>query len=102
MILGVHHSVDFPSIYDIEDMDVSNNQKIKAVNESAYNPAIEELDVKLPATKKVLDVLLEDLVPSSRLSPPTSTNRFGISEQLPASQDVNNIHVFTDNNKSTC
>ena len=79
----------------------SNNWTITAVNESAYNPTIDELDVKLPATKKVQDVLLEDLVLSSRLSPPTDTNKFGIGEQLPVSQDVNNIHVFNDNNKST-
>ena len=71
---------------------------IAAVNESAYNPTIEELDVKLPATKKAQDVLLEDLVPSSRLSPPTATNTF---EQLHVSQYVNNIHVFNDHNKST-
>ena len=45
--------------------------------------------------------VLRDLVPSSRLSPLTATNRFGISEQLPVSQDVNNIHAFNDNNKST-
>ena len=54
-----------------------------------------------PATKKAQDELLDDLVPSSRLSPPTATNGFGIGEQLPVSQDVNNIHVFNDNNKST-
>ena len=42
MIPGVDHNVDFPSIYDVEELDVSNNQTITAVNESAYNPAIEE------------------------------------------------------------
>ena len=47
VIPGVDHSVDFPSIYDIEDMDVSNNWTTTAVNESAYNAATEELDVKL-------------------------------------------------------
>ena len=93
--------MDITSIYDVEDMDVSNKQTITAVNESAYNPAIEELDVKLPATKKAQDVQLEDLVPSSTLSPPTATNRFGISEQLSVSQDVNNSHIFNNNNKST-
>ena len=44
---------------------------------------------------------MEDLVLSSRLSPPTATNRFGIGEQLSVSQDVNNVHVFNDNNKMT-
>ena len=101
VIPGVDHSVDFPSIYDVEELDVSNNRTITAVHESAYNPAIEELDERLPATKKAQDELLEDLVPSSRLSSPTATNGFGIGEQLPVSQDVNNIHVFNDNNKST-
>ena len=101
VIPGVDHSVDFPSFYDVEELDVSYNWTITAVNESAYNPTIEELDVKLPATKKAQDVLLEDLVPCSRLSPLTATNRFGIGEQLSVSQDVNNNHVLNDNNKST-
>ena len=101
VIHGVDHNVDFPSIYDVEDMDVSNNQTIIAVNESTYNPTIQELDVKPPATKKAQDVLLEDLATSSTMLPPTATNRFGISEQVPVSQDVNNIHVFNDNDKST-
>ena len=101
VIPGVDNCVDIPSIYDIEEWDISNNQTMTAVNESVYNPVIEELDVKLPATKKAQDVLLEDHVPSSRLSPPTATNRFGIGEQLPVSQDVNTIHVFNDNHKST-
>ena len=66
MIPGVDHGLDFPSIYDIEEWDVANNWTITAVNESAYNPAIEELDVKVPATKKAQDVQLEDHAPSSR------------------------------------
>ena len=81
-------------------MDISNNWTITVANESAYNPTIEELDVKLPASKKAQDVLLEDIVPST-MSPPIPTNIFGIREQLPVSQVVNNIHVFNDNNKST-
>ena len=40
MIHGVDHSVD-----------VSNIKTVTAANESAYNPTIEELDVKPPATK---------------------------------------------------
>ena len=43
---------------------------------------------------KAQGVLLEDPVPSSAMSRPTATNIFGISEQLPVSQDVNNIHVI--------
>ena len=78
-----------------------SNQTITAVKGSTYHPAIEELEVKPPATKKAQDVPLEDLVPSSTMSPPTATNIFGISEQLPVSQDINNIHVFNDNDKST-
>ena len=80
VIPGVDHSVDFPSTYDVEELDVSNNHITTAFNESAYHPAVEELDVKLPATMKAQDVPLEDLVPSSRLSPPTATNRIGIDE----------------------
>ena len=57
--------------------------------------------MELQATKKAPDVLLEDLVPYSTMSPPTPTNIFGISEQLPVLQVVNNIHVFNDNNKSS-
>ena len=101
VIPGVDHGVELPSIYDVEEYNVSNNCTIAAVNESAYNPTVEELDVKLPATMKAQDVLLEDLVPSSRLSPPTATNRFGIGKELPVSQVVNNVHVFNDNNKIT-
>ena len=56
-----------------------------AFNKSAYHPTDEELDVELPATMKAQDILLEDLVPSSRLSPHTGTNRIGISEQLTVS-----------------
>ena len=91
---------DFASIYDIEELDVSNNCTITAVKEPVYHPTVEELDVKLPVTKKAQDVLLEDLVHSSRFSPPTATNRFGIGEQHSVSQDVNNVHVFNDNNKN--
>ena len=100
VIHGVDHNVDFPSIYDVDEMDDSNNQTITAVKNSTYHPASEELDVKSPATKKVQDVVLEDLVPSSTMSPPAATNIFGISEQLSVSQDVNTIHVFNDNDKS--
>ena len=101
VIHGVDHNADFPSTYDVDEMDVSNNLTITAVKDSMYHAAIEELEVKPPATKKAQDVLLEDLVPSSTMAPPTPTNIFGISEQLPVSQDANNIHVFNDNNKST-
>ena len=38
VICGVDHSVDLPSIYDVDEMGVSNNQTITAVNESAYHP----------------------------------------------------------------
>ena len=101
VIPGADHSVDFPSTYDVEELDISNNHTITAFKESAYHPTDEELDVKLPVTMKAQDVLLEDLVPSSRPSPHTATNRDGIGEQLTVSQDVNNIHVFNDNNKMT-
>ena len=57
--------------------------------------------MKSPATKKQ-DVLLEDIVPSSTISPPTVTNIiFGITQQCPASPGVNNIHVFNDNDNKT-
>ena len=49
VIPGVDHSMDFPSIYAIEELDVLNNWTTTAVNESACNPTIEELDVKLPS-----------------------------------------------------
>ena len=100
VIWGVDHNVDFPSVYDVDEMDFSNNQTITAVKDSTY-PASEELDLKPPATKKAQGVLLEDLVPSSTMSPPTATSIFGISEQLSMSQDVSNIHVFNDNDMST-
>ena len=70
------------------------------MKDSTYHPASEELHVKPPATKKQ-DVLLKDIVLSSRISPPTPMNIFGIIQELPASQDVNNIHVFNDNNNNT-
>ena len=98
VIPGVDHSVDFPSAYDVEELDLSNNHTITAFNKSVY----QELDAKLPATMKAQDILLEDLVPSSsRPSPHTGTNRIGIAEQLNVSKDVNNIHVFNDNKKMT-
>ena len=62
-------------------------------NSSACHPTDEDLDVKLPATTKADDVLLEDLVPT--------TNRVGVGEQLNVSQDLNNFHVFKDDNKMT-
>ena len=76
MIHGVDHNVDYPSIYDVDKMDASNNQTITAVKDSTYHPAIEELEVKPPTTKKAQDVLLEDLVPSSTMSPRTAINIF--------------------------
>ena len=101
MIPGVDHSVDFPSTYDVEELDLPHNPTITADNESAYHPTDKDLNVKLPATMKAQDVLLEDLVPTSILSPHTATNRIGVSEQLNVSQDLKNIHVFNDNNKMT-
>ena len=93
--------MDFPFICDVEELDVSNNCTTTAVNESVHHPTVEELDVKLPAAKKAQDVLLEYLVPSSKFSPPTAASTFGVGEQLPVSQGVNNVHVFNDNHKST-
>ena len=52
VIRGVDHNVDFQSIYDIDKMDVLNNQTITAVKDSTYHPASEEMDVKPQATKK--------------------------------------------------
>ena len=63
MIPGDDHSEDSPSTYDVEELDLSHNPTITADNLSAYHPTDEDLDVKLPATTKVHDVLLEDLVP---------------------------------------
>ena len=92
VIPGVDHSVDLPSTYDVEELGVSNSHTISAFNESAYHPTVEELDVKLPASMKAQDILLP---------PPTAPDRFGFCEQHPVSQDVNNIHVFDDNNNMT-
>ena len=101
MIPGVDHSVDFPSTYNVEDLDLSHTPTITADNESAYHHADEDLDVKLPATMKAQDVLLEDLVPTSIPLPHKATNRIGVREQLNVSKDLNNIHVFNDNNEMT-
>ena len=64
VIHGVHHNVDFPSMNDVDEMDVF----ITAVTDSTYHPAGEDLDVKPQATKKVQDVVLGDPVPSSTIS----------------------------------
>ena len=88
-------------MYDIDKMDLSNNWTITGVKDSTYHPRIEELEVKPPAAKKAQDVLLENLALSSRMSLPTATNIFGFSEQLPVSQDIDNIHVFNNNDMST-
>ena len=42
VIPGVDHSVDFPSTYDVEELDASNNSTITAFHESAYHPTDEE------------------------------------------------------------
>ena len=46
MISGVDHSVDFPSTYDVEELDLSNNPTITAFNESANHPMDEDSDMK--------------------------------------------------------
>ena len=101
MIPGVDHSVDFPSTYNVEELDLSHTPTITADNESAYHHTDEDLDVKLPATMKAQDVLLEDLVPTSIPLPHKATNRIGFREQLNVSKDLNYIHVFNDNNEMT-
>ena len=50
MIPGVDYSVDFPSTYDVEELDLSHNPIITAENGSEYHPTDKDLDVKLPAT----------------------------------------------------
>ena len=82
-------------------MDLSHNPTITAHNNSACHPTDEEFNVKLPATTKADDILLDDLVPTSILSPHTATNRIGVGEQLNVSPDLNNFHVFNEYNKMT-
>ena len=55
------HNVDLLSIYDVDNIDVSNNQTITTVNNSTYHPPSEELHMKPPATTKKQDVVLEDI-----------------------------------------
>ena len=99
MFPGVDCSVDFPSTYEVKEFDLSHNPTITVDNNSACCPTDEDLDVKLPATTKTDDVLLEDLVPTSIPSSHTATNRIRDGEQLNVSQDLNNFHVFNDPNK---
>ena len=49
---GVDHSVNFPSTYEVEELDLSHNPTLAADNNSACHATDEELDVRLPATKK--------------------------------------------------
>ena len=99
MFSGVDHSVDFPSTYEVEELDLSHNPTITADNNSTCHPANEDLDVKLPVTTKTDDVLLEDLVPTSIPLVHTGTSRIGVGEQLNVSHDLNDFHVFNINNK---
>ena len=92
-------TIDFPSTNEVEELAFSRNPTITADNISAYHPTHKDLDVKLPATTKTDDVLMEDLVPTSIPSPHTTTNRIGVGEQLHVSHDLKNFHVFNDNNK---
>ena len=99
MFSGVDHSVDFPSTYEVEELDLSHNPTITADNNSACNPAGEDLDVKLPVTTKTENVLLEDLVPTSIPLVHTATRRIDAGEQVNVSHDLNDFHVFNNNNK---
>ena len=47
----VDHNIDFPSIYDVDNVDVSNNQTVTVMNNSIYHPASDELCVKPHAIK---------------------------------------------------
>ena len=62
---GVDHTVNFQSTYEVEEFDHSHNPTILVNNNSACHPTDEDLDVKLPATTKADDVLLEDLIPTT-------------------------------------
>ena len=88
---AVDHTVDFPPMYEVEEFDHSHNPTNSMDNNAACHPTDEDLDVKLPATTKADDVLLEDLVPN--------TTRVGVGEQLNVSQHLNNFHVFNDDHK---
>ena len=55
--------------------------------------------MKLLATTKADDVVLEDLVPTSTPSPHTTMNRIGVGEQLNVPHDLNDFDVFNDNKK---
>ena len=66
VIPGLDHCVNFQSIYDVEELELSHNPTITAFNECGYHPTDEDLDVKLPVTVKAQNLQLEDVVPSSR------------------------------------
>ena len=66
----------------MKELDLSHNPTITDNNKSAYHSTDEDLNVKLPATTKAQDVLLEDLVPTSILSPHMATIRIRVGKQL--------------------
>ena len=47
----VDHNIDFPSIYDVDNIYVSNNQTVPVMNNSIYHPASDGLDMKPAAIK---------------------------------------------------
>ena len=95
----VHHKVEFPSTDEVEVLDLPHNPTIAVANNSACHLADKDLDVKLPATTKTDDFVLDDLGPTSIPLPHTTMNIIGVSEQLNVSHDLNHFHVFNDNNK---
>ena len=56
----VEYNIDFLSIDDVDNIDVSNNQTVPVINDSTYHSASDGLDVKPPAMKKQQEVVLED------------------------------------------
>ena len=56
----VDHNINFPTIYDVDNIDVSNNLTVPVMNDSIYHPASDGLDVKPPTIKKQQVVVLED------------------------------------------
>ena len=78
-------------------MDIPHNPTITVDNNS--HATDEDLDVKLPSTAKSDVIVLENLVPTSITLPHTTTNSIGVGQQLTVSHDLNDFHVFNDNNK---
>ena len=56
----VDHNIDFPSIYNVDNVDVSNNWTVPVMSDSTNHPASDKLHMKPHAIKRQQDVVLED------------------------------------------